>query len=849
MFSLFAAGSAFLTRSWLLVMAFAVLVFCVFNADAAASVGDPSVYNHHYSPGPGGQGKPRELEWCSDSGTNRFVTNNIDDFIPGSIRKVATTVAVGSGDVISPMVGDVFVRSPDTNSLIKCTNVLLLPDCENKLMPASPFIRKGYTITYGDFNKVLLASPDGVPLFTGEEYEGLYYYRSATVQGERATATTAGRSHSFFGLPLGTAITTGTAEFAQRLLETHWAFGHLNFTKLRRMLGLKKGDDPDCASCAIGTSRQKSLSKNKPPRSTRNNHRLHLDLGFTKDNHYVFQLAVDDFSRESFLEILDSKGEAFDSFQKLQRRRDNDYAPYKLAALKTDNEAIYTAKTWKVYCEANGIQREFSGRHRHDQHGVAERAMQSIGGPFRTMMIHGNAPECDPDCLRWANVIRNNTGTKANSGWSPKSKAAGMKLAVNTRLLLAPIFCLCFAHVYEAERHKHGNRGIPCVYLGYDEINNAFKVKEWATGKRYYTADVTFHPRRFPYRANPQRMNQFLHQYDDLAPHTTLKLASPEVDFEGKPRELKTTRPLRDRAPSAKAIDNAQQFNTTAKRVAPADGSKLFAHNFGPDPETWEQAMESRYANEWCQARQTEKESFKERGVFQLVPRSAAEGKRFFGYKEVLKKKIEPPSLEHPYGNIEKFRYRLTIAAFTRMLIQGVDYEEKYASTVRWTSIKTLLAIAVREDYEIVLFDISTFFLYGTLSHAVFMEQPDGWVTPEKPKADWIWKVVKSMYGHPAAAHCSQAELKAALTANDLLRQTNSDDCIYVSQGEKSDYAALGTHVDDIPCIGTLSGVDQVWTCLNAKFKITEKVNPTVIVGVQCDQDRARHWLKLHQLA
>ena len=71
-----------------------------------------------------------------------------------------------------------------------------------------------------------------------------------------------------------------------------------------------------------------------------------------------------------------------------------------------------------------------------------------------------------------------------------------MKLPINKRLLKAPLFCLCFAHVYEEERAKHEPRGIACIYLGFDELNNVFKVKEWTTGKRYYAADVTFHPDR-----------------------------------------------------------------------------------------------------------------------------------------------------------------------------------------------------------------------------------------------------------------------------------------------------------------------------------------------------------------
>ena len=74
------------------------------------------------------------------------------------------------------------------------------------------------------------------------------------------------------------------------------------------------------------------------------------------------------------------------------------------------------------------------------------------------------------------------------------------------------------------------------------------------------------------------------------------------------------------------------------------------------------------------------------------------------------------------------------------MLKQGIDYAEKYASTVRWGLYLLLFALAAKFDYDIVLFDIATFFLYGILTgdQAVYMEQPDSWVDDDFPASDWI---------------------------------------------------------------------------------------------------------------
>ena len=71
----------------------------------------------------------QDFEWCCDSGTNRFVTNDSNDFLPGTIKTVPTIVAVGGGKVTSPCSGTVIVESLDYGWTIQCDNVLFIPEC------------------------------------------------------------------------------------------------------------------------------------------------------------------------------------------------------------------------------------------------------------------------------------------------------------------------------------------------------------------------------------------------------------------------------------------------------------------------------------------------------------------------------------------------------------------------------------------------------------------------------------------------------------------------------------------------------------------------------------------------
>ena len=166
-----------------------------------------------------------------------------------------------------------------------------------------------------------------------------------------------------------------------------------------------------------------------------------------------------------------------------------------------------------------------------------------------------------------------------------------------------------------------------------------------------------------------------------------------------------------------------------------------------------------------------EKNSFREHGVLTIVPRSEAAGARIFKPRVVLKIKMLPCSPDHPEGELDKFKYRLTIAAFTRMLTQGIDYTEKHANTVRWQALLVLLALAAHNDFDIVLLDISTFFLYGEVEKdkPIFMEQPPHWdEEPDRPRADYICRCNKSLYGMPNAANRAQLKLRAALAGGGV---------------------------------------------------------------------------------
>lgn len=152
-------------------------------------------------------------------------------------------------------------------------------------------------------------------------------------------------------------------------------------------------------------------------------------------------------------------------------------------------------------------------------------------------------------------------------------------------------------------------------------------------------------------------------------------------------------------------------------------------------------------------------------------------------------------------------------------------------------------------DLDIKLIDIKSFFLYGKLppGRRVYMEQPDEWVSEDKPKEDYICQVVGNMYGLGEAPLIAKTVLHDCLTKEGVFVQLASDDCVYRHGDPGGDYCAFGGHVDDLTAIGTPSGTTILEQTLKGKFEITVVENPTLIVGVQIERNREKKWLKIHQ--
>ena len=105
-----------------------------------------------------------------------------------------------------------------------------------------------------------------------------------------------------------------------------------------------------------------------------------------------------------------------------------------------------------------------------------------------------------------------------------------------------------------------------------------------------------------------------------------------------------------------------------------------------------------------------------------LVPRP--KDKNVIGTKWVFINKLNKD------GQVSRNKSILVCKGYSQE--EGIDYGETFAPVVRLEGVKTLLAYVVHRGFKVYQMDVKCAFLNGILDEEVYIEQPKGFVDPNK---------------------------------------------------------------------------------------------------------------------
>ncbi|MBW0536702.1 hypothetical protein O181_076417 [Austropuccinia psidii MF-1] len=197
-------------------------------------------------------------------------------------------------------------------------------------------------------------------------------------------------------------------------------------------------------------------------------------------------------------------------------------------------------------------------------------------------------------------------------------------------------------------------------------------------------------------------------------------------------------------------------------------------------PATYKEALVSRNKTDWIRAIDEEIESMKTQAVFtpvllkdalKEVPHESILGTRWIFAKKP-----------------DRFKARLVARGFRQ--IHGINYDETFAPTPTFNSLRLLFSTAFLKHWKIRTFDVKVAFLHSLIDKPVYVWAPMGMDIPKYN----VLKLNKALYGTKQASRCWWLHLKGIL--QQIGFQNNNEDPSTYTLNMGEDQAILWIHVD-----------------------------------------------------
>jgi hypothetical protein len=143
-------------------------------------------------------------------------------------------------------------------------------------------------------------------------------------------------------------------------------------------------------------------------------------------------------------------------------------------------------------------------------------------------------------------------------------------------------------------------------------------------------------------------------------------------------------------------------------------------------------------------------------------------------------------------GSVEKHKVRFVARGFSQ--IEGVDYDETFTPIARYTSIRTIIAIAAEMGWRIHQMDVKTAFLNGFIEEEVYIEQPQGFEVSDRETHMYLLR--KALYGLKQAPRAWYSRIDIYLLQMGFEKSDVDPNLYFIIRGE--DTLILILYVDDL---------------------------------------------------
>ena len=562
------------------------------------------------------------------------------------------------------------------------------------------------------------------------------------------------------------------AEERLTLDQFHRRMGHISIDVARKLIkdnmvaGVRLEYTPSknffCASCVYAKATRKSVPKlREGERADVFGGEIHSDLWGkapveSRGGKKYYVTFIDDKTRLTHLYLLKTKDETAKVYKQYEAWVETQMGA-KIKVLNTDRGGEYQGEEFVNYLKSKGTHQKLNVHDTPQQAGVAERRNRTIGERIRALLHASGLPK-----FLWGEAARhvvwllNRTTTKAVEGMTPFEAAFGKKPDLKgVREWGEKVY------VRIESGTKLGGRVREGKWLGLDDESKGAWVY-WPDSKT-----VTVERNIYFDNSSASRFEE------EEAVNVTKKVVNPPavanhptvVDnpvYDAPDTSDAETIEKRTRKPTKKIADllKGQASWSTASKTKLAPGVQKPTADWTASVEECvdeyafvaetnnAEALEPRNLAEaqkrpdwplWEKAIQEELATLKTAGTWDVV--DVPSGVNVVGSKWVFRAKKDAA------GNVIRYKARLVAQGFSQ--VPGVDYFDTFAPVARLASIRTVLAFAAAEDYEIGQIDIKAAYLNGELTEdeVIFMKQAPGYEERGPDGSVKVLRLWKSLYG------------------------------------------------------------------------------------------------------
>ena len=824
------------------------------------------------------------LGTCIDSGASRDYCPDRSKFT--NYKSIQKNITTADGRTLSAIgMGDLHVELPNGSNKTKVVfkNAIHAPGMAFTLISISRLDQAGYSVT---FNKSLcsIKNPSGKTIATIPHSDGLYKIAASKASDVAGSANVAAGKMT--------------------ISEAHRKLGHIAHSAIKHaitngfILGVEL--DPNskvefCEACAKAKSARQPFPKESETRAEKFGDRVHWDLWgpasvkSINGNHYV-AARIDDATRQTKLYFQKKKSETYHSYLKDEAYIENQYGN-QIKSSRSDRGGEFLSEKLIKHQDFKGTKRELTVHDSPPQNGVSERGMRTRAERARALLISSGLPRfLWEEAMRHSAWLQDRTPARALNGKTP------YEMGYNKKPNLAGIQEFgTAAYVKDLTAGKLDAQAQKGRFVGYDSESKGYRIY-WPSKKSVSVErNVVFNPddanstddvaiiygeaqsegeKQKVIQASPNGTDDVKEPENETTQAESTNEEDPithpesepssttqnhDVEPPDEPSDAESSTPPEygrgKRARHAKgtyknlnegltaAVSSLNEDETPHEVDDSVDSPYHLPPDFSlagyafSDPTTLDEALRGPNVDEWLKALDYEINQLERLGTW--VVEDLPPGQSAIPCSGVTRVK------RGPNGEVQSYRVRIVAGGHRQ--VEGVNYTETFSAAAKMPTVRTVLANAAHNDWEIEHVDVKSAYLNAPLKETIYMKAPRGVLKPGQEGK--VLRLLKGLYGLKQAGRGWYQEMSKVFMHKMGFKRSAIDHSVFYRRS-KLEHTIVAVATDDM-AVTSKRAVDakNFKSEIKKYWEITDHGPIGWFLGFEIKRDRKAKTLSINQRA